>query len=123
MSKDHHIIKTTDKSVHSFSLSIDEPEAMAKIAQQVQNYPIIKVKLGGDNLDLARLRAIRKARPEVRLWVDANAGWRLNDALDYIPHLEDLGIEMLEQPLLKEDIVGMGMLQKETNENTLFSSR
>ncbi len=84
------------------------------MATKVKNYPIIKVKLGGDSQDLDRLAAIRNVRPDVRLWVDANGGWSLDEALHYLPGLEALGIEMLEQPLEKADISGMGLLQAKT---------
>jgi L-alanine-DL-glutamate epimerase-like enolase superfamily enzyme len=87
---------------------------MARMADKLKSYPIIKVKLGGDSQDLDRLSAIRDVRPDVKLWVDANGGWSLDEALQYIPELEALGIEMLEQPLDKADIAGMGILQSKT---------
>jgi len=98
----------------SFTIALDAPEAMAKMALQVANCPIIKVKLGGDDYDIKRLRAIREARPDVALWVDANAGWSRGEADAYLPDLEALGIEMIEQPLEKSDITGMGVLQSRT---------
>lgn len=105
----------TPKPQHSsFTIALDTPEAMAKMSLAVSNYPIIKVKLGGDSLDIKRLQAIREARPDVVLWVDANAGWSREEAAGYLPDLEALGIEMLEQPLDKADITGMGDLQSKT---------
>jgi len=98
----------------SFTIALDAPLEMARMADQVKSYPIIKVKLGGDSQDLERLAAIREVRPGVKLWVDANGGWTLDEALQYLPELESLGIEMLEQPLDKEDIAGMGILQSKT---------
>lgn len=98
----------------SFTIALDTPMEMAKIASQVTRYPIIKVKLGGDSQDIDRLAAIRSARADVKLWVDANAGWSLDDALHFIPDLESLKIDMLEQPLEKDDIDGMGRIQSET---------
>lgn len=98
----------------SFTIALDAPLEMARMADQVKSYPIIKVKLGGDLQDLDRLAAIREVRPGVKLWVDANGGWTLDEALQYLHELESLGIEMLEQPLDKEDIAGMGILQSKT---------
>ena len=99
----------------SFTISLDTPEQMALMATQVPKFPIIKVKLGGDETDLARLTAIRRARPDVKLWVDANAGWHMDQALAYLPDLESIGLEMLEQPLPKQDFSGMGKLQAATS--------
>ncbi|MDT8382234.1 MAG: dipeptide epimerase [Brevefilum sp.] len=98
----------------SFTIALDTPLEMARMAEQVKAYPIIKVKLGGDSQDLDRLAAIRDVRPGVKLWVDANGGWTLDEAQQYLPELEALGIEMLEQPLDKADITGMGILQSKT---------
>ena len=42
--------------------------------------------------------------------VDANAGWTLEQALQKIPVLKTLGVELIEQPLAKEDWEGMKIL-------------
>lgn len=97
----------------SFTIAIDQPESMARMAAEHPNYPIIKVKLGSDD-DLTRLRAIRDARPDARLRVDANAGWQYEEALRYLPLLEMLDLEMIEQPLAKDEFEAMGRLQKQT---------
>ena len=94
----------------SFTIAIDTPEAMAKMAQQIASYPIIKIKLGSDD-DRARLAAIRAARPDARLRVDANAGWSRAEAQTRLEELLPFNLEMIEQPLAKEDIEGMGLLQ------------
>lgn len=103
-----------DSKVSSFTIALDTPTEMAKMAEQVGSYPIIKVKLGGDAQDLDRLSAIRSARSDASIWVDANGGWSLDEALHYLPDLELLRIDMLEQPLDKADIPGMGELQSKT---------
>jgi L-alanine-DL-glutamate epimerase-like enolase superfamily enzyme len=99
----------------SFTIAIDTPAEMAAMALKFSNYPIIKVKLGSDDQDMERLSAIRKARPDVRLRIDANAGWKLDDALRYVNELEQFDLEMIEQPLEKGDIEGMGKVQSATN--------
>ena len=97
----------------SYTLPSDTPETMAEMALDLAAFPILKVRIGmGD--DLARLNAIRAARPDVRLRVDANASWNRQKALEWLGKLEGLGLELLEQPLVKEDIGGLGWLQKQT---------
>lgn len=98
----------------SFTIAIDTPEEMARMAAEIAAYPVIKVKLGSED-DLTRLKAIRAARPDARLRVDANAGWSRNKAAELLPLLEPLGLEMIEQPVVKEDIGGLGWLQKQTS--------
>ncbi len=98
----------------SFTISIDTPERMAKMAAGIPAYQNLKVKLGGDGNDEARLAAIREARPDARLRVDANAGWSLDVARDYVRRLERYELEMIEQPLVRGAIDEMGLLQSRT---------
>jgi L-alanine-DL-glutamate epimerase-like enolase superfamily enzyme len=48
------------------------------------------------------------------LRVDANAGWSLDTALQVLPALQQLGVEMVEQPLAKDDWEGMEMLYRQS---------
>ncbi len=98
----------------SFTIAIDTPQAMAKMAADLVGFPVIKVKLGGDGDDEARLAAIRAARPDTKLRVDANAGWTYAQALEYVSRLEQYDLEMIEQPLGKDEIEKMGQLQSQT---------
>src|SRR5216117_1843774 len=50
----------------SFTISVDTPEKMSAAAQTNANLPILKLKLGGNKLDLARVEAVRKAAPAAR---------------------------------------------------------
>jgi len=95
----------------SFTVAVDTPEAMAAMAQKFSNFSILKIKLAGDGKDIARLAAIRAARPDVKLRVDANAGWKAEDAVVLVKDLERFNLEMIEQPVAKEDITGMGIVQ------------
>ena len=97
----------------SFTIAIDTPEAMAAMAVRIAKFPIIKVKLGSDD-DESRLAAIRAARPDARLRVDANAGWTRDEALRLVGELEKYNLEMIEQPLVKNDIEGLGIIQSAT---------
>jgi L-alanine-DL-glutamate epimerase-like enolase superfamily enzyme len=106
-------IPKPDPQPTSFTIALDTPEAMARMAEQNQDYPVIKVKLGSED-DHARLEAIRAARPEARLRVDANACWTRDEALHYVHDLEKYHLEMIEQPLVKNDIEGLGLIQKTT---------
>lgn len=99
----------------SFTIAIDTPEAMAQAAAEVAHLPVIKVKLGGDGDDEARLAAIRAARPDATLRVDANAGWTYTAAQEYLRRFEQFNLEMIEQPMAKDAIEEMGLLQSQTS--------
>ena len=82
-----------------FTIGIEAtPEIMASHAAAAAEYPLLKVKLDG-NQPLERIRAIRAARPDARIVVDANQGWDLATLKRLAPAFADLGIEMIEQPL------------------------
>lgn len=63
---------------------------------------VLKVKLGnptGIDSDKQMLTAIREVAPHQELFVDANGGWTLEDAIAMGKWLADLGIKYIEQPL------------------------
>jgi L-Ala-D/L-Glu epimerase len=60
--------------------------------------PLLKLKLGGDDADLARVEAVRQVAPAARLLVDANESWSPSHYRDIVPALHRLGVELIEQP-------------------------
>ncbi len=96
----------------SFTLAIDEPEAMARAAAELADRAVIKLKLGGnDGRDVARVAAVRAARPDATLYVDANAGWSPDEAIHRLDALLAHGVALIEQPVAKEDYDGLGRVQ------------
>jgi L-alanine-DL-glutamate epimerase-like enolase superfamily enzyme len=77
-------------------------QLMAAKAAAAQAYTLLKIKLDGDR-PLERVRAIRAARPDARLVVDANQSWRFSELTELAPAFADLGVEMIEQPLPRGD--------------------
>jgi L-alanine-DL-glutamate epimerase-like enolase superfamily enzyme len=93
--------------VCDYTIGIDIIEKMvAKMKEKP--WPIYKIKLGTDQ-DIEIVKALRK-QTQVPLRVDANAGWQLEEALEKIPQLAALGVEMIEQPLEKNNWEGMKLL-------------
>ncbi len=82
----------------SFTISLDTPAAMAAVAGANADAPILKLKLGGDNLDLLRVEAVREAAPAARLLIDANESWSPSHYRENVPALNGLGVELIEQP-------------------------
>jgi L-Ala-D/L-Glu epimerase len=82
----------------AYTLGLELPDEMAAKARAHHDKPLLKVKLGSPD-DIARLQAIRQARPDARLIVDANEGW----SPDIFPHMmraaADLRVELIEQPV------------------------
>ncbi|HLI93538.1 MAG TPA: dipeptide epimerase [Puia sp.] len=90
-----------------YTIGID---TVAKMVGKMQEkpWPIYKIKLGTPD-DIAIVSEIRK-HTRSTLRVDANAGWNLAEALDKIPRLAALGVELVEQPLPRDDRQGMKAL-------------
>ena len=82
----------------SFTISLDTPEKMGRAANAHSSAPILKLKLGGDAGDLARVETVRKAAPNARLLIDANESWSPDHYRKVAPSLKDLGVELIEQP-------------------------
>ena len=82
----------------SFTISLDTPTAMAAVAKVNATAPILKLKLCGDDLDLARVEAVRRAAPVARLLIDANESWTSDHYRKVVPSLRHLGVELIEQP-------------------------
>ncbi|HEV2044970.1 MAG TPA: N-acetyl-D-Glu racemase DgcA [Chthoniobacterales bacterium] len=82
----------------SFTISLDMPAAMAAAARANATAPILKLKLGGDDVDLARVEAVHEAAPVARLLIDANESWSPAHYRKVAPLLGQFGIELIEQP-------------------------
>lgn len=90
------------------TIGMGTPEEMAGKAIAFGAFPDLKIKLSGDD-PLTKLRAIREARPDATLVIDVNQGWSMQELENYLPHLVDVGVAMVEQPLPRgrdDDLVG-----------------
>ena len=96
----------------TFTLGADAPAAMAESARGYAQARSIKIKLTGDlDLDLARVAAIRAARPDVWLGVDGNQGFVANQLGALIAGLQEHDVQLLEQPLARGCEAGLDGLR------------
>lgn len=107
-----------DTLVTDITIPICPPGEAGSLAGQyrAEGFATLKVKIGLDlSDDVARVTAIRKAHPECRLILDANAGYTADETLRMLKELRSLGIEpaLLEQPVAREDWDGLGRLARE----------
>src|SRR5690606_3838031 len=83
----------------TFTVGADAPDAMARAALGFATARAIKLKLTGEaDLDAARIAAVRAARPDVWLGVDANQGYVPATLERLLPALVAHGVSLLEQP-------------------------
>ncbi len=98
--------------ITDFTIGIDNIDKMISKLKE-KPWPIYKIKVGTAD-DLAIVKAIRNNTDAV-LRVDANAAWDLDTALILIPALKELGVEMVEQPLAKDNWEGMKILYSQSS--------
>jgi L-Ala-D/L-Glu epimerase len=93
----------------SWTIGLGDPDEMARKAEQVADFKSLKLKLGGrDGLDVERVAAVRAVWDQP-LRVDVNEYWTLDEALDSIPRLAELGVDYVEQPLPAGDSGGSAL--------------
>ena len=86
----------------------EQGEMLAKL-ETVKAFPAIKVKLGGPG-DVENLRCVR-AHYDGRIQVDANAAWDAASALRVLNEIAPLRIELVEQPVAREDLDGLAFVR------------
>jgi len=93
--------------VTDYTIGLNSIENMVA-KMKAKPWPVYKIKVGTEN-DIETITALRKNTDAI-FRVDANAGWSLDEALEKIPQLAALGVELIEQPLAKDDWNGMKVL-------------
>ena len=97
--------------VTSFTIGIDTPAVIEQKVREAEEYPVLKIKLGGPN-DEEIMKTIRGVTKKT-LRVDANEGWKKKEvALDKIKWLEQEGVEFVEQPMPAADLAGTAWLRE-----------
>ena len=84
----------------TFTLGAESPNHMADGARRYASARALKLKLTGDlALDMERVRAVRAARPDAWIGVDANQAYTIDTLKALIAGLLDAHVSQLEQPL------------------------
>jgi o-succinylbenzoate synthase len=85
---------------------------LAKVERELAaGYQRIKIKIR-PGLDIGLVRALRERFPRIRLMVDANSAYRLEDA-PLLKALDAFYLIMIEQPLGWDDIFSHAQLQRQ----------
>ena len=109
--------KSRDSVPTIWHVSGGDPVSNAEDAARAVNedgYQLVKVKVGRDvDVDIKKVRAVRAAvGPEIMILPDANQGWDVTDALRFCHGIADTDPGFLEQPVHRDDILGMAAVNK-----------
>jgi O-succinylbenzoate synthase len=91
----------------------DSPATLVKVVEGYleQGYRRVKIKIKPGR-DVSDARAVRQAFPDLRLQVDANSAYLLENAPSLSP-LDELNLLLIEQPLSEDDLWDHSQLQKQ----------
>jgi L-alanine-DL-glutamate epimerase-like enolase superfamily enzyme len=104
-------LDTANAPMTDYTIGLSDTETMIQKMKE-KPWPIYKIKVGVEG-DVETVATLRQHTNAV-FRVDANAGWTLEEALHKIPLLKDLGVEMVEQPLAKDNWEGMKILYEQS---------
>ena len=99
------------------TLSIGTPADLAEAAaaRARDGFTTLKIKVGTDAAgDAERVLAVREAAPGCVLRLDANTGWRADEAVAVLTTLADKGVELefVEQPVARRDLEAMAYVRR-----------
>jgi L-fuconate dehydratase len=91
-------------------------EKMVRLAKQAvaDGYKLIKLKCGGTlEDDKRRLRLAREAvGPDIKISIDANQVWDVNQAIEWIKGIGDVNLHWVEEPTNPDDVLGHAAIAK-----------
>jgi L-Ala-D/L-Glu epimerase / N-acetyl-D-glutamate racemase len=82
----------------TFTCAAGEPEKMAAVARSYRGARALKLKLTGEPVDAERVEAVRAARPEAWIGIDANQGFTRAGLERLMPVLVRARVALIEQP-------------------------
>ena len=97
--------------------SSDDDLAMIE-EYSAKGFRTFMLKMGNNSIedDIQRLKTvINSVGNDIKIMVDANQGWSLEQAKAFVDGTNDLFIELIEQPVIANDISGMHDLRKRAN--------
>ena len=99
------------------TIGAEAPESAAAqaAAARQSGFPCVKLKVGASRSaeeERRRVAAVRDALgPEIRLRIDANGAWSVEQAIHVIRGLEEYDLEMVEQPVAAGDLEGLARVR------------
>jgi len=94
-----------------YTIGIDTIDKMVEKIK-AKPWPVYKIKLG--TAEDIKIMEVLRGETDALFRVDANAGWTIEEALTIIPRLKELNVELVEQPLAKDNWEGMKVLYHES---------
>jgi len=104
------------------TISLNQEEIMLEDAQRAfkSGMDILKIKLGPDISHAINVtQRVSINLPNVKLLIDANQAWSRDATLHYINAIKDLRVELIEQPVVANDLEGLKLITNATKTSIL----
>jgi L-alanine-DL-glutamate epimerase-like enolase superfamily enzyme len=101
----------TDVTITTGTVEDARSEAIA-----FREFRTLKIKVGGSDLDndIARVRAVRSARSDARLLIDANGGFTVDEAIRFAIGVTSVDVRLFEQPIAPGNWEALAEVRKRT---------
>jgi L-fuconate dehydratase len=91
-------------------------EKMLRLAREAvaDGFTQIKLKVGGNRADDVRRLALarREVGPDVRIAIDANQRWDVDEAIAWVRELQPYDLAWIEEPTSPDDLVGHATIRR-----------
>jgi L-alanine-DL-glutamate epimerase-like enolase superfamily enzyme len=108
--------KPLDRVVLSWTVNTTVLAEVDELVEQGKRagYRNFNVKVAPDaKFDIELCRRVKQLAPNTFLWADANGGYDLKTALEVMPKLADIGVNVMEQPVAPRNLTGLQALKKQ----------
>jgi L-alanine-DL-glutamate epimerase-like enolase superfamily enzyme len=104
------------------TISLGSEDKMIRDAKEAyeEGMDILKIKVGKDiDHAIQVVRELSLELPKVKILVDANQAWSLEESLMFINAMQGVKIELIEQPVIAKDLDSLRFITKSTTINIL----
>ncbi len=105
-----------DRITLSWTINVRSIEETEKSVEEgrAAGYRNFNMKIAPDpKFDVELCKRVRNLAPDAFLWVDANGGYELADALWVAPRLANIGVNVFEQPIPANRLTGFRELRRQ----------
>jgi len=110
-------LENRDAIKTDITISLNDKGTMLKDARVAikSGMDILKVKLGsGINHAIEVTELLAKELPQAQLLIDANQAWTKEQSLEYVDATKSLNLELIEQPVVAEDLEALKSITNAT---------
>lgn len=100
-------------TINSMDMSVIESQLEEGRQRGYRNFNFKVGPPQSETFDLDLAKKIKSFAPGGFLWADANTGYTLDSALETLPKLADIGVDVIESPLSPHQIRGYQTLKKQ----------